>query len=327
MTTEHTRRRFLQTFGSSLLLPFLTRHLAIAQGLSFDDNENAWAIGGSNFHAIYDDPELRAKFLPFLQNVFSIFPADRFHTLIGDATKAAPHDKAIYLACQGQLPEIKPFASEVRYALPALFHQTEIVGHQLQLMLDGRTEINGYMEIGSKGGYIAYARPKLNLRGDVVILNTEAASYGIGDVFERRGLAKMGRFVDLNDYAPIGEPDVPTASLDVVCNPIGFHHSPPAKRDAFVRSIRRCLRTGGTLIVRDHDVDSLSTRHMVALAHDVFNMGLTHAWSYNQREIRNFTSLRELSNYLVRFGFRPTSQVLYQEGDPTHNALIGFAAV
>jgi SAM-dependent methyltransferase len=327
MTTKNPRRRFLQAFGSGILLAALSRQLASAKELLSSDRENSWTIGGSNFHAIYDNEKLRNSFLAFLQNVFSIFPAERFHSLITEITRSAPHDKDIYLDGQNRLSEIKPFASEVRHALPALFHQTKIVGQQLQHLLEGRSEINGYMEIGSKGGYIAYAKSRLNLKGDVVLLNTAAASYGLGDIFERRGVIKVGRFVGLNDYAPISEADVKTASLDVVCNPIGFHHSPPDKRDAFVRSIRRCLREGGNLIVRDHDVDSPAMNHMVALAHDVFNMGLKNAWDYNQREIRNFTSLNELSDYLVRFGFRPPGQALYQDGDPTQNALISFIAV
>jgi len=327
MTTKLTRRQFLQAIGSTILLALLGRRAANARELPVGDLENAWTAGGSNFHAIYDDVKLRGSFLAFLRNVFSIFPADQFHALITDTTRATAHDKAIYLACQERLPEIKPFASEVRYALPALFQQTRIVGQQmLQLLGEGST-IKGYMEIGSKGGYIAYAQSKLKLRGDVILLNTAAASYGLGDIFERRGLGKVGRFVGLNDYAPIREADVKTASLDVVCNPIGFHHSPPEKRDVFVRSIRRCLRTGGKLIVRDHDVNSEAMNHMVALAHDVFNMGLQNAWDYNQREIRNFTSLQALTEYLSRFGFRPTGAVLYQEGDPTQNALISYTAV
>jgi SAM-dependent methyltransferase len=131
----------------------------------------------------------------------------------------------------------------------------------------------------------------------------------------------------MNDYAPISEADVKSGSLDVVCNPIGFHHSPPARRDTFVRSIRRCLRDGGELIVRDHDVDSTSMNHLVALAHDVFNMGLIHPWAYNQSEIRNFTSLHELSTYLAKFGFRQTEKIQYQDGDPTRNAMMSFVAV
>ena len=327
MITSHLRRRFLLTIGGSILFANFGRRFVSARTLPAGDSENGWSIGGSNFHAIYDNEQLSNSFLNFLKNVYSILPADRFHALIAEITKTTAHDKDIYLASQGRLPEIKPIASEVRNALPALFHQTEIVGNQLRQLLEGRETIDGYMEIGSKGGYIAYARPKLTLKGDVVLLNTDAASYGIRDMFERRGLLKVGRFVSLNSYAPINDAEVETGSLDVVCNPIGFHHSPPEYRDEFVRSIRRCLRSGGELIVRDHDVDSPEMNHLVALAHDVFNMGIDHTWDYNKNEIRNFTSLQALCDYLTRFGFRSTGKIIYQDGDPTRNALMSFIAV
>lgn len=314
----------LGILGAGLMLP---RELAMAVEVEADDLNNAWTIDGSNFHAIYDDAALRDQFSLFLENVYSIYPPDRFHGLIASATQEAAADRDIYLAGQNRLSEIKPLARNLRYSLPALMQQTRTIGRQIVELLDGRKSIDGYMEIGSKGGYLGYVNNKIKVRGDIVMLNTDAATYELGDVFERRSLIKLGRFVELADYAPISEEAVASHSLDVVCNPIGFHHSPPAKRDEFVRSIRRCLRNGGKLIVRDHDVNSSAMNHMVALAHDVFNMGLEKDWQYNLGEIRNFTSLAELTGSIEQFGFRFVDQVIYQKGDPTHNALFGFVAV
>ena len=327
MTIRNRRRDLLAALGSGILLPWASVLASTMPEAVVIDSENGWTVGGSNYHAIYDDENLRAEFLKFLQNVYSIYPPEKFHALIDRITRASAHDKEIYLATQSKISEIKPIASELRYGLPALFHQTRLIGDQLEQFLKERNAIDGYMEIGTKGGYIAAARSALKLTGDMVILHSEAASYGLGDMFERRGIFRAGRFVNLNNYVPIGESDVKSGSLDVVCNPIGFHHSPPKRRDAFVRSIRRCLRKGGELIVRDHDVDSKEMNHLVALAHDVFNMGLTHPWAYNQGEIRNFTSLQELSLYLTNFGFRLTGKMQYQDGDPTRNALMRFVAV
>ena len=69
--------------------------------------------------------------------------------------------------------------------------------------------------------------------------------------------------------------------------------------------------------------------HMVALAHDVFNLGLGVPWEANQQEIRNFTSISEMVNYLDRFGLKPVAgrSPLLQDGDPTHNALMDFIKV
>lgn len=324
------RRQWLQ-WTAALLLggmgPVLRAQPGDERAQVDNTSRNRWAIGMSNFHGVYDQAGSRERFADFLRYVYSIYPPERFHALIGDMTKLHTADQAVYLACQQRLAEITPLGNQVRNALPALLTQTEVVGRQLRQLLQGRGAIDGYMEIGTKGGYIGYARAALNLKGDVVLLGEEDATYGLGDMFERRSLIKMGRFVDLNSYLPVAEREVATASLDVVCNPIGFHHSPTERRDPFVASLRRCLRRGGLLLVRDHDVDSPSMKQMVALAHDVFNLGLHKDWMHNQQEIRHFTSLDEMGGFLSKAGFRPTGQVLYQEGDPTRNALVAYEAV
>jgi hypothetical protein len=66
---------------------------------------------------------------------------------------------------------------------------------------------------------------------------------------------------------------------------------------------------------------------MVALAHDVFNMGLGTAWQVNQAELRHFTSLEQLLAYLEARGFRNDGRKLLQKGDPTQNALMVFVRV
>lgn len=291
------------------------------------DSANAWAIAASNFHGIYDDETLRPKFRDFLRNVYSIYPSDQFHALIADVCGKQMTDKDIYLTCQARLKEITPIANQVRNALPALLTQTELVGKQIQTMLDGHGPIDGYLEMGTKGGYIGYARSDLNLRGDLVLLSDDAPSYALGDVIERRVIRKLGRFVDLNAYTPISSKQIASASLDVVCNPIGFHHIPTDRRADFIQSLRQTLRPNGTLLVRDHDAYSSSMNQMVALAHDVFNLGLTKSWEHNQHEVRHFISLKELVDDLRRFGFKPDGKVLYQSGDPTLNAMMRFVAM
>jgi len=280
----------------------------------------------SNFRAIYDDPRLAAAFFPFLKNVYNLYPEESFHRLIAGATRSARTDREIYALVQSQQHSIEPFLSQIRYGLPALARQkAEMVRQTLELL--GRSpRINGYMEIGTTGRYIGRLSSSAEIRGDVVLLNATAPGYSPTDVVERGHLSKIGRYVPLRDYAPISEDMVASNSLDVVANFIGFHHSPPARRDGFVLSVHRVLKPGGKLLLRDHDVDSADMNHMVALAHDVFNMGLGLPWEQNQREIRNFTSIPQITRYLEGCGFRAVDsrRTLLQAGDPTHNALMEF---
>ncbi|HET8869041.1 MAG TPA: hypothetical protein VFM48_01225, partial [Aquabacterium sp.] len=160
MTTDVNRRTSFQwIFG--MAVGFAIGPLR-AQAAS-DDHANAWAVAASNFHGIYDDDGLRLRFRDFLRHVYSIYPSDQFHALISDVCTKQASDKDIYLTCQARLKEITPIANQVRNALPALLTQTEVVGRQIQTMMDGHGPIDGYLEMGTKGGYIGYARSHLDL--------------------------------------------------------------------------------------------------------------------------------------------------------------------
>lgn len=289
------------------------------------DAQNAWALdNASNFKAIYGDPKMRAAFLLFLTNVYHLFPEDRFHQLIEEVTLAGSSDKDIYRRVQSRLKEISPLLGEVRYALPALAQQkAEMARGTMELLGSSRT-INGYLEIGTTGRYISKFKSSVKLSGEVVLLHTDQPTYSPTDIVERAQLRKLGRYVPLSNYVAVSASQVANASMDLITNFIGFHHSPPAKRDAFVASLHRVLRPGGRMIVRDHDVNSGPMNRLVALAHDVFNMGLRAEWSVNHSEIRNFTSLAQLSVYIEGFGFKRTEKTLFQPGDPTRNALVEF---
>ncbi|PTU32957.1 dehydrogenase [Stenotrophobium rhamnosiphilum] len=279
----------------------------------------------SNFKAIYGNPQLRAAFFLFLQNVFHLYPEDSFHKLIEDITLVGKTDQDIYRKVQSKLPTIKPFLSEATYALPALWKQKEELSRETLQLLGTSSKINGYLEVGSTGRYLSKLRTMTEISGDIVTVNVAAPTYSPVDIAERGQLNKLGRYVSLNNYEPVS--DVADNSIDVVANYIGFHHSPPEKRDTFMQSLYRTIRPGGRLILRDHDVSSASMNRMVALAHDVFNLGVGADWPTNQSEIRNFTSIPEIVTALEKTGFKYKGTALLQAGDPTHNALMEFVKV
>jgi hypothetical protein len=299
--------------------------VAKSPSLAVDDRQNEWALEhSSNFKVVFGNQKHKDAFLLFLTNVYNIYPEDRFQRLLEDISKTENSDKEIYSQIQVRLPEITPILSLVRYALPALAKQkAEMTRQTLELMGSVR-KVDGYMEIGTTGRYVSRLKSDIKLTGDTVLVHSTKPSYSPTDVVERGRPLKIGRFVPLNDYAPISSAQVADRSLDLVTNFIGFHHSPPSKRDAFVQSLHRTLRPGGRLIVRDHNVNSDEMNRLVALAHDVFNAGLETMWSVNQKEIRNFTSMNQLIAYIEGFGFKHTAHPQYQAGDPTQNALMNF---
>src|SRR5262245_21974074 len=75
----------------------------------------------SEFHSVYGgDPRWSDGFYRFLQNVYRLYPEDRFHQLIKESTATHADDESIYRHLQGQLPKIKPFLADLFYALPSL---------------------------------------------------------------------------------------------------------------------------------------------------------------------------------------------------------------
>jgi SAM-dependent methyltransferase len=225
---------------------------------------------------------------------------------------------------QAKLPSIKPFLSELTYALPSLAKQKREMTRQTLELLGPRREFDGYLEIGSTGRYLSHLRKALRLRGDQVLVNDLAPTNSPVDIVERGGLGKLGRFVPLDDYAPIPASAIADGSIELATCYIGLHHAPLDKLEPFIASIRRVLRPGGVFIVRDHDVHDDYMRAMASLAHAVFNAGLGTAWETNAAELRHFRPVEEWVQILARHGFEAVGPRLFQANDPSLNALLMF---
>jgi len=277
-----------------------------------------------NFHFIYSDPRLKNEFLLFLKNVYNIYPEDKFHQLLSEGVQKSKTDEEVYNYVLTRLSSIKPFLSELSYALPALKNQKAEISQQTMRLIGKRSKINGYMEIGTPGRYIDELENHIKIEGDIFLVNETKPSYSPVDIVERGQLTPIGDFIPLNDYESIAHSKIKENSLDVVTNYIGFHHCPLPKLDTFIGSIHTSLRKGGSLVLRDHDVIDPEMNAIVSLAHDVFNCGLKENWDRNHQELRHFRSLKEWIAILKDKGFQYTGTAIYQDGDPTKNALMEF---
>jgi hypothetical protein len=297
----------------------------------------AWAMGGrtlaaiagaaaptGNFRAIYSNPKLRDQFYFFLKNVFHLYPEERFHELIVSITSRYATDQEIYEEIQRQLPTIKPPLSELTYAVPALIKQKKEMARQTADLLGAERHIQGYVEIGTPGRYVKALRDRLHIRGTVYLVNDVMPGLALEDIVERGQLRSAGGYVPLGNYDPLDGARIPNGTIDLVTNFIGFHHAPAERLDPFVASIRRVLRPGGRLVVRDHDVDGPEMNAMVGLAHDVFNAGVKLTWRDNHEQIRNFQSIAWLEQYLAARGLERSGGTGLQAGDPTRNTLLMF---
>ena len=282
--------------------------------------------GSSEFKAVFTETRWRDGFYKFLQNIYRLYPEDRFHTLIKSLSSELDNDEAVYRRLQRELPKIKPVLADLTLALPALFKQKKEMADQTLRLLGPIKQINGYVEIGSTGRYISELRKRIKFAGPITLANEFAPSNSPADIAERGGLAKIGAFVPLADYDPLPA-SIADASVECVTCYIGLHHSPLDKLDAFVASICRVLKPGGTFILRDHDVTSPAMHTFVSLVHTVFNAGLHVDWETNQRELRYFRSIEQWVSYLDGHGLQATGKRELQAHDPSDNVLLSFTRV
>ena len=279
---------------------------------------------GSEFLTVYGDIRMRDDFYRFLQTIYHLYPEDRFHALIIDACERFNSDQEIYEAVAAGLPAIKPFLSELTYALPALKIQKLEMRRQTTEILGGRRNVDGYLEIGSTGRYVKTLAREFGIRGPVYLTNDVRPDNTPPEMAERGGLKKVGRFFALNNYEPIPVSTIAHESLDLVTCFIGLHHCPREKLDAYIASIRRVLRPGGRFILRDHDAGTDRMRIFVSLVHTVFNAGLGVSWSDDRQELRLFEGLDFWVEALAKQGFADSRRRLLQENDPSLNTLMCF---
>ncbi len=285
------------------------------------------APGAGNFKAIYLDDRKRAEFKLFLQNVFHLYPEDEFHDIIYELTKSLPNDREIYLALIRRIESIKPLLGDLTYSLPALKKQKLEMAAQTGQLLDGYRAHSGYLEIGTTGRHVDDVCRLANFSGPVHLVNDIAPDFSVTDIIERGRFAKSGDFSSLDNYNPISASVLADNSVDLATVYIGFHHSPTERLLPFIDSIYRAMIPGSLLIVRDHDASDEYQNVLVALAHDVFNAGLHYSWTDTVKQVRNFKSLAELRGILLSRGFESSGKEIYQDGDPTKNALMKFIRV
>ncbi|NVJ66286.1 MAG: FAD-binding protein [Gammaproteobacteria bacterium] len=281
-------------------------------------------ITESEFKYIYSNTEGRDDFYKFLQNVFNLYPEDRFQSLIINAMKEHQTDDEIYRYIQTRLPSIKPKLGDLTYALPALKKQKQEMSKQTLELLGDIAAVNGCLEIGSTGRYFSDFKKHVKCDGDFYYMHEHPQSLSPVDMIERGGFRKFGRYLPLNDYEPVSREQIATESLEMVTCFIGLHHCEPSKLQPFVQSLVRVLKPGGYFILRDHAVDSDYMDKMACLAHTVFNSGIGEPWNINAEEPRYFNTLEHWSQQLEQCGLKDSGQRLYQEGDPTLNALMLF---
>jgi FAD/FMN-containing dehydrogenase len=278
----------------------------------------------SKFKRLFANTKIHDGIYLFLQNVYGLYPEKDFFGLISEEIQSEPTDQAIYEGIQRRIGEVTPVMWSLRRALTALVKQKRVIAHQTEELLGSGTKINGYAEIGTPGRHFHGLGAFLEFSGPMYVVYDHQPSFSLEDILERGQLTPLGKYVPMDGYAPIPADRIADSSLDLVTVYIGLHHCPRAKLDAFVGSIRRVLRPGGKLVLRDHDAYDQTTWDLIDFIHDIFYAGLNKPWSFDSTEQRHFTSAAHLAAYLKAQGFEDSGKRLLQDHDPSFNTLMLF---
>lgn len=280
----------------------------------------------SEFKTIMNTTKGHDDMYLFLQNVFHLYPEDVFMEKIINATKNFNNDEDIYRNIQKEILESKKFWYDFKYTIPSLIVQKNEMENQTLEILDGKTNVNGFLEIGSKGRYYSRLKKSLKINGPVYMIDDKLQNKSLPDILERGSIKIDGTHFELNNYQPISE-KIPDNSLDLVICYIGLHHIVPEHLDGFVKSISRVLKKDGIFILRDHDANDDYMKIFASLIHTVFNLGLKETFETDMNEPRFFNGLSHWINILNNVGLEIKGKIIYQANDPSKNALMKFTKV
>lgn len=280
------------------------------------------AVLASRFQTVYDTPEWRDKFYIFLQNIFHIAPTSEMHSILWDISHQYSTDAEIYTEIQKQLPYIKPMLADMRYGIPALSKQKSEMARQTAIHLNGIENINGYLEIGGAGRYIQPIAKIIDIKWSIYLVSDEPIDNSPVRILERGQITKYN--TKKLTYSPCDFDHIPDNSIELVTIFIGLHHCPIVQLDEFIGTITKKIKSGGHLILRDHNVETDLMHTFVAIAHDIYNAWTWASWEVNEYELRNFTSIAVWKERLQKHWYKDSEVYLLQDNDPTDNTLMHF---
>ena len=164
----------------------------------------------------------------------------------------------------------------------------------------------------------------LRISGSIFLTNDVEPNNSPPEIMERGQISKIGTFFPMKYYSPIPSELIDDNSVDLVTCFIGLHHCPAENLSAYIVSIHRILRDGGTFLLRDHDAADDMMIKFVSLVHTVFNLGLNVQWSENENELRHFAGVDHWVRCLEDNGFADQGHRILQANDPTDNTLMAF---
>lgn len=278
----------------------------------------------TGFREAFNDPKLHDGFYRFLQNVYTVYPEDRFHALIHQLSRQHDSDEAVYRSLVRELPRLRPTLRRWLHALPKLAKHRLELAQQTVEFFGGRRVVHGVLDIGSHGAYLPALQRLLHLQGPVATLNEHLPRWTPSAIIERGQLWPRGLQLPLNAYEPVPTARLAPDSMDLITCYGGLHYCPPEKLDGFLASVVTLMRPGGLFVLLDHDTQSDRQQSFVRLTKAMAHAGDGMSWEQHQQRSVNLAPVSYWTAQLEAQGLQDTGFVMPQMDDPSDNVLMAF---
>lgn len=281
------------------------------------------------FKELMGSEEYKKHFKGFLTIVLKRVDCNKLYALLEDILQYKDSHEEIYMELGKRLPEIMPNGfTDFNHILDSLSAIKADLSNQAHTVLPmSRKTINGLVEIGYPGRFVAGFKEHYNVQGQIVAVYE---GQSMADYVQTGFPRPYHRFEKL-DYAKPNLKNLADKSADVITCYVGLHHFTEEELPNFLKDVRRVLRDGGRFLLVDHDINNDETMCMAHMAHTIFNAVTGASVEEEMGEVRNFRSMAKWKEILAEYGLGYTVEgpdvPMIRKDDPSRNRMVSFEPV
>lgn len=291
------------------------KYIHYPEDINYDNNYN--------INEVMSNPYYRRQLYLFLKHVFNVTDHMDLFSEIKRNYKKNYDDIKIFKNLQKWMNNKSTINTLINKYYNLRKQKDEIVEKTYRILkkVDHKTTINGYVSIGDVGRYAKKLKTKLNFTGKSYFINNNSDNI----VIEQGSLLSEGNVI-ITKFGKINDIDIKHNSIDLITCYIGLHHFTEYEIDKILQFSYKVLRNDGVLIIRDHNGHK-DIIYLLRSIRTIYNALTNVDLKKELYELRNFRTIRSLSQLLKKYGFYNKQIYETQENDPSENMLICFEKI